>query len=112
MSGTSAVDAFTIKSPALIEARDAQRIVRQHLAHDRGEPWQRGVDVVRDGELAEQLQRAVEICALKVRTVGSGFSITSIAIALPVFGDSGRPRRRPQPPFGRIHALINRRWGD
>ena len=26
-------------SPGLIEARHAQGIVRQHLAHDRGEPW-------------------------------------------------------------------------
>ena len=51
--------------PALIEARHAQGIVRQHLAHDRGEPRQRGVDIVRDGELAEQFQRAIEIRALK-----------------------------------------------
>ena len=49
-------------SPPLIEARHAQGIVRQHLADDRGEPRQRGVDVARDRELAEQFQRAVEIC--------------------------------------------------
>ena len=58
MSGRSAVDAFTTGSPALIEARHAQGIVRQHLAHDRGEPWQCGGDIIRDGELAEQFQRA------------------------------------------------------
>ena len=68
MSGTSAVDAFTIGSPPLIEARHAQGIVRQHLAHNRGEPRQRGVDIARDGELAEQFQRAIEIRALRVRT--------------------------------------------
>ena len=65
MSGTSAVDAFTIELPPLIEARHAQGIVRQHLAHDRGEPRQRGVEIDRDGELAEQFQRAIEIRALK-----------------------------------------------
>ena len=52
-------------SRARIEARHPQGIVRQHLAHDRGEPWQRGVNVIRDGELAEQFQRTVEICALE-----------------------------------------------
>ena len=45
--------------PALIEARDPQGIVRQHLAHDR--------------EFAEQFQRTIEICALRVRTVGNAF---------------------------------------
>ena len=73
MSGRLAVDAFTIGLPASIEARHAQGVVRQHLAHDRGEPWQCGVERVHDGELAEQFQRAVEICALKIRTVGSAF---------------------------------------
>ena len=58
---------------ASIEARHAQRIVWQHLAHDRGEPWQCGVESVHDGELAEQFQRPVEICALKIRTVASAF---------------------------------------
>ena len=33
------------------------------------------------------------------------FSITCITIALPVFRDCGRSRWRPQPPFGRVHAL-------
>ena len=61
------------RSPALIEARHPQGIVRQHLAHDRGEPWQRGVEIARDGKLAEQFQRAIEICALSVQTAGSAF---------------------------------------
>ena len=63
MSGTSPVDAFTTSLPSLIEARHAQRIVRQHLARDRREPRQRGVEIDRHGELAQQFQRAVEICA-------------------------------------------------
>jgi hypothetical protein len=61
------------RSPPLVEAGHAQRIVRQHLAHDHGEPWQRGVDIDRDGELAEQFQRVVEIGALRVRTVDGAF---------------------------------------
>ena len=73
MSGTSAVAAFTTVRACGIEARHPQGIVRQHLAHDRGEPWQRRVDVIHDGELAEQLQRAIEICALKLRRVDGGF---------------------------------------
>ena len=32
-------------------------------------------------------------------------SVTSIAIALPVVGNSGRSRGRSQPPFGRVDAL-------
>ena len=70
MSGTSAVDAFTPAAP-LIEPRYTQGIVRQHLADDRGEPRQRDVEIARDGKLAQQLQQTVEICALKVQTVGS-----------------------------------------
>ena len=57
--------------PSLIEARHAQRIVGQHLARDRRQPRQRGVEIDRHGELAQQFQRAVEICTTKVQMVGS-----------------------------------------
>ena len=70
----SAVDSRRVTTAAAsIEARHAQGIVRQHLAHDRGEPWQCGVESVRDGELAEQFERPVEVCVLKIRAVDSDF---------------------------------------
>ena len=41
----------------------------------------------------------------------SVFAIASIVIALPVSGAIvGHSQPLPQPPFGRIHALNNRRW--
>ena len=91
-------------SPPLIEARHPQGIVRQHLAHDRGEAWQGRVEIAGDRQLAEQFERAIEIGPLSVQTAGSAFVNHQHCDCLPIPGDSGRARRGPQPPFGRVRA--------
>ena len=73
MSGRSAVDAFTIGRPRWSKHAMRKASCGRILLHDGGEPWQRGVNVVRDREFAEQLQRAVDICTLKIPSVGNAF---------------------------------------